>query len=180
MTRLTPSSQYSRPKAGAFLHGSQSAHGVGVGSGSGTGSSSVFLFLGDFAMIRFTLFSFVSCVCLGCGPGSPTKNVLVYPIAASQLASIYRHNPRDRTWQDCHVKCRLEPGTYTCFPDRIEAHCVNDSGCVWFVTNAGPRDTLATLTIVGVCKGITRDGRWREPGVDYYVNVEVVSIDSER
>ena len=131
-------------------------------------------------MIRTLLLAVISAICFGCGSGSPTKTPLVYPISPSQLASAYRLNPNDRTWHNCHVKCRLDPATYTCYPDHIEAHCVNTSGCVWFLTSVPPTDTHSTLTITGVCRGITRDGRWREPGVDYYVAIDVEVITSVR
>ena len=63
-------------------------------------------------------------------------------------------------------------------PDRIEAHCVNAgrSGCVHFFTTFPPPDTAHEITVIGVCRGIVRDGIIREPGVDYFVQVDVVSI----
>jgi hypothetical protein len=131
-------------------------------------------------MFRTLSFSVVSCICFGCGPGSPTASQLTYPISPAQLAAAYRHNPNDRTWHLCRVKCRLEPGTYTTHANHIEAHCVNNSGCVWFLTPNSPKDIAGELTITGVCRGITRDGRVREPGVDYYVAIDVEVITSVR
>ena len=134
-------------------------------------------------MIRFTLFGLVSCICLGCGPGSPTipQPPTIHRISVLSLASVYRHNPQDRTWHNCHIQCQLDPNTYTIHHDHIEGHCVNDGlGCVWFLTPSPPKDTQAALTITGICRGITRDGRLREPGVDYYVTVEVVELSAAR
>lgn len=183
MTRVTPSSQYSSPNDASNLHGSQSPHGVGGGGGGDTGgtggtggivgTSSPSLFF-RFAMMPLAL------LLLGCGPGSPTNQTppTVYQISPHQLATIYRHDPRDRTWINQHVECHLKPQTYSVLPDRIEAHCVNQgrSGCVHFFTTFAPKDNTQPLILVGICRGITRDGMFREPGVDYFVHVDVVSL----
>ena len=172
MTRVTPSSQYSNPKAPSNLHGSQSAHGVG-GGGKGTGTTSLTLFFRR-AMMPLSL------LLLGCGPGSPTNATTptVYSISPTQLATIYRHDPRDRTWLNVYVECRVEAKAYSVHPDRIEAHCVNAgrSGCVHFFTDFPPKDNTQPLILVGICRGITRDGLFREQGVDYFVRVDVVSL----
>jgi len=175
MTRDFPSSQYSSPNEASSLHGSQSPHGVGVGSGGGGGGIKG----GRSPVAFFFRAIIIPLLCLGCGPGSPTIPAApeVYTISPAQLASVHRHNPRDRTWQGQYVQCRLAAKSYTVRHDRIEAHCVNaTSGCVHFTTPFPPPDTASEITVTGVCRGIVRDGIHREPGVDFYVHVEVVSM----
>lgn len=176
MTRETPSSQYSNPNDPSSLHGSQSPHGVGTGSGGGGGGIK-----GGRSPVNFFFRAIaIPLLCLGCGPGSPTAAPVpeVYSISPGQLAAIHRHNPKDRTWHGQYVECRLAAKSYVCRPDRIEAHCVNvgKSGCVHFFTPFPPPDTAHEITAVGVCRGIVRDGIIREPGVDYFVHVDVVSL----
>lgn len=176
MTRVTPSSQYSKPNDPSNLHGSQSPHGVG---GGGTGGGGISGGMSPTLFFRRAMMP-LSILLLGCGPGSPTNapTPTVYSISPHQLATIYRHDPRDRTWLNQHVECHLEPGSYSTHADRIEAHCVNPgrSGCVHFFTGFTPKDNTQPLVLVGICRGITRDGQFREPGVDYYVRVDVVSL----
>lgn len=191
MIRRTPSSQYASPNDPSLAQGSGQLQGGANGGGNGgsspsragpsewTGENTVRksstepskeIFMRPFSIMAL-------CLALGCGPGTPTHPpaITIYDLRLEQLASLYRRNPKDKTFLRQTIRCHLDAKSYRVGSNRIECHIVNESGCVWFLGNPPP-DNTRPIIATGVVSGTIRDGILREPGVDYYVAVENASF----
>jgi len=121
-----------------------------------------------------------TCFAVGCGSGTPTDTISkeVSVVSIENLVGAYVPNRVDRTFTNRRVQVAIEPKTYRIVPGRIEAFRTNDWSpfTVYFEAEYMPPTNEFRLVVTGTCRGIVKDGQFRQPGCDYFIRVESCSV----
>lgn len=124
--------------------------------------------------MRYLVIGF--CLLLGCNQPQPQTPVSVSPLS---LVRTFRDTPNlaNDTWLDRAIVCTIPAGSYT-VRDRVVCYQTGKPGtapCIMFEFDS-PVQTAGDITIVGICRGVVRDGLHRGSDVDFCVRVSNCSI----